>query len=67
MWQDVSYSLNLRIKLEQKGEKGEKGPIFLVLSERERRKRGGESKLLSTIYGVPSVGIRRAKNESSSH
>ena len=39
----------------------------MVLSERERRKKGGESKLLSTIYGVPSIGIRWANNESSSH
>ena len=39
-WQDMGHSLNLRIKLEQKGQKGEKDLIFLVLSETE--KEGGE-------------------------
>ena len=32
----------------------------LVMRERERKK----SKLLSSIHGVPSIGIHRAKNES---
>ena len=44
-WQDVGHSLNLRIKLEQKGQKGEKDIIFLVLSETE--KEGGNEKSLS--------------------
>ena len=33
--------------------------------ERERRREKKQSKLLSSIHGVPSVGICRAKNESS--
>ena len=31
-WHDVYHSLNLRIKLEQKGQKKEKDLIFLVFS-----------------------------------
>ena len=38
-WQDMGHSLNLRIKLEPNGQKGEKNPIFLVLSEREKEER----------------------------
>ena len=43
-------------------------PIFLNFQcrERERARREKKSKLLSLIHGVPSVGIRQAKNESSS-
>ena len=38
-WHDVCHLLNLRIKLEQKGQKGKKDPIFLVLSQSERREK----------------------------
>ena len=67
MWRDVDHSLNLRIKLEQKGQKEEKDPIFLVLSESERREKEEIQKLPSKMYGVPSIEVCQAKNESSSH
>ena len=56
------------IKGKQKISFGKGSPIFLNF---ERRERGREKKkknqnLLSSIYGVPSVGIRWAKNENSS-
>ena len=66
-WRDVDHSLNLRIKLEQKGQKGEKDPIFLVLSESERRGKEESQELPSKIYGVPLIKVRRTKNKSSSH
>ena len=48
--------------------KGKKTTFFWLLEcEREgERKKKKKIKLLSSIYGVPSVGIHRAKNESSS-
>ena len=36
------------------------------MRERERKKKKEKSKLLSLIYGVSSIRIRRAKSESSS-
>ena len=47
MGQDTGHSLNLRIKLEQKRQKGEKDSIFLVLSEKEREGRDEESSSFS--------------------
>ena len=65
----MGHSLNLRIKLEQKGQKGKKIPFFLVLlREREREEEEERAlKILSVIYGAPLVGFRRAKDKSSSH
>ena len=63
----MGHSFNLRNKLEQKGKKGEKVTIFLVLSESERREKEDSPELPSKIYGVPSFEVCRAKNKSSSH
>ena len=52
-----------------RGKKGKKKSIStgcLNMRERGREKRKKKSKLLSSIYRVSSVGIYRAKNESSS-
>ena len=47
-----------------------RGEIANFLLEKKNSLRQGEkrnkSKLLFSIYGVPSIGIRRAKNKSSS-
>ena len=67
MWRDVGHSLNLRIKLEQRGKREKGDPIFLVLSKSERREKEESQELPSKIYGVPSVEVHRAKNESLSH
>ena len=64
MWRDVGHSLNLRIKLEQRGKRD---PIFLVLLESERREIEESQELISKIYGVPLVKVRWAKNKSSSN
>ena len=40
-------------------------PIFWAVCERVEREKINKSKLLSSIYGVLSIGVRRAKNESS--
>ena len=65
MW---AKSLRLKSKVENHIGGG-KGADFLV-EKKNRREKGREkkelSRLLSSIYGVPSVGIYRAKNESSS-
>ena len=76
MW---AISPNLRIKLDKKRRRktvwGRKWADFLLgrkekntrrVREGGKRKRKIKSKLLSSIHGVPSVRIRRDKNESSS-
>ena len=40
--------------------------MLLVVRERGREKEKEKSKLISPIYGVPLVEIRRVKNKSSS-
>ena len=56
--------VSLSDKLSKKNIFGQKRVDFLLVKNvRERKKK---SKLLSSIYGIPSVGIRRAKSESSS-
>ena len=74
-----AMSPNIRIKLDKKNLKNKisfgvemrgfstGGRRENPWSEREGKKREIKkiSKLLSSIQGVPSVGIRRAKNESS--
>ena len=59
-------SFNLRSKLEQKGQKGKTDPIFLLLSKSERREKEEIQELPSKIYGIVSVELCRAKDESSS-
>ena len=44
----------------------DKTPDFWSGHERERERKKKKFKLLSSIYGVLSFGIRRTKNESSS-
>ena len=62
MWRDVGHELNLN----KKGVRAKEKPIFLFF--RHERKRGRKRpRFHSTIYGIPSVGIRQAKNDSSSH
>ena len=67
-WHDVGQVF----KIEKKGLKGDFGhkrSDFYWEEKREReqeKKKEEKSKLLSSIYGVPSVKISRAKNESSS-
>ena len=62
MW---PLSLKLKDKLDKSNLRED--PVVLTERERERKGRGGEfSKLISSIYGVPSIGIYRTKNESSS-
>ena len=59
-WRDVGLSLKLKDKLDKSILREEE------LTERERKWRGIEfSKLLFSIYGVLSIRIRQAKNESS--
>ena len=41
-------------------------PGFYVRERERERRRKKESKFLSSILGMPSIGIRRAKSESSS-
>ena len=63
MW---SMSPNLRIKLGKKRFLGKRSHFLCFSCKREREKEIEEIKLLSSIYGVTSIGIRRVKNESSS-
>ena len=57
--------VSLSDKLSKKIIFGQKRIDFLLVKNvREREKK--KSKLLSSIYGIPSVGISRAKSESSS-
>ena len=63
MW---AMSPNLKIKLRKGDFRGKRSHFPGFSSKREREKEKEEIKLLSLIYGVPSVGIHRAKNESSS-
>ena len=65
-WRNVAHMSNLSIKLEQK-RIWERGSLFSGLCMREEKGRKNKElpRLLSSIYEVPSVGIRRAKNESS--
>ena len=61
MWRDVGHSLNLRIKLEQRGKREKGDPIFLVCPRvREERKRRAKSFLLrSTEFRqLKFIGLR---------
>ena len=49
-----------------KGKKKRKKLIFFLVRTREREGEKKKIKLFSTIYGVPSIGIRQDKNESPS-
>ena len=49
-----------------RGEKKQNIPFFLYNIRGEKRERGRELQLLSTIYGDRVVEIHRAKSESSS-
>ena len=54
-------------KVRQKGFLGEKITFSCFLAiERKKGEKKENSKLLSLIYGVLSIGIRQAKSESSS-
>ena len=65
-------SPNLRIKLDKKNSFGQKMSRFSAgekkktRRERGREKKNQKSKFLSSIHGVPLVGIRWAKNKNSS-
>ena len=67
MWCDVGHPLNLKIKLEQEGQRGKRIPFFLVLTEKEKKRGGKRPRLLSTIYEIPLVGFHQAKDKSPLH
>ena len=51
-------------KVRQKGFLGEKVIFsYCLVVERKKGDKRENSQLLSSIYGVPSIGIRRAKSE----
>ena len=55
-WHNVGQAFKLWIRLDKRD----------LVVESKKGEKIENSKLLFSIYGVPSVGIRRAKNESSS-
>ena len=61
-WRDVGHELNLN----KKGVMEKEKPIFLFFTH-ERKRGRKRPRLLYIIYGIPSVGIRQANNDSSSH
>ena len=64
MW---ALSLKLKDKLDKSNLREEELILLLLFIRRERKGREREfSKILSLIYGVSSVEIHRAINESSS-
>ena len=60
-WHDVGRTLNLSLSLDKRGIRAKRShfPGF--------DPKIGEPRLPPKIYGVPLVGFRQAKNESSLH
>ena len=66
-WHDVGHTSNLSLSWDKRGIRAKKSSFPGFDRERKEKRERGESRLPPTIYGVPLIVFRRAKNESSSH
>ena len=65
-WHDVGYTSNLNSNWEKRVIRAKRAHFPSFDREREEKREREELRLPPKIYGVPLVGFRRAKNESSS-
>ena len=67
-WHDVGHTSNLSLSWDKRGIREKRAHFSWFDRESERREEEEEiQELPSKIYGVPLVGFRPSKNESSSH